>query len=83
MGTVSPPTLRLVASSPTYDDQQRFEARKAVAMALFLGWVEGAMQTRGTLSDAGLLDLIGVSLERAQKAVAEIDAARREMEKGT
>lgn len=80
---MSPPNLRLVASSPTYDDYRRSNDRRALTTALFLGCVEGAMSMRGTLSDAGLLDLIGVSLERAQKAVAEIDAARREMEKGT
>ena len=50
--------------------------RIQLAQACLMGAVEGALEMRGTLSDAGLLDLIQTATERAQTTINEIKAER-------
>jgi hypothetical protein len=51
----------------TFMDDRLYEAnRKALNLGLLASCVEMALASRGTLSDAGILDMIEAALDRAK-----------------
>ena len=62
----------MVSLEDTFEQMLRKAHRRDLALSLFLGAVEGIMQSRNMISDAAIVDFVALSIGRVQGALAEI-----------